>query len=439
VTGALHELTATDAARRIAEGSLTSQELVRACLERIEARESVVQAWTFLDPELALAQAQARDATLPVGPLHGVPVGVKDAFDTYDMPTEYGSSLYASHRPRRDAAPVALARGDGAVVLGKTVTTEFAFFAPGKTRNPHDPSRTPGGSSSGSAAAVADCMVPAAFGAQTAGSVIRPAAYCGVVGFKPSFGRIPRSGVWPLAESLDTLGTLGRTVEDAALLAASASGRASMRGAGPAHPPPRIGLYKTHDWERAAPESRAAVEDAARILDEASARLSDVPLSDSFTGLVQAHALVMAYEASHTFAHELRENRDALSRELVALLEQGLATSPDDYAAALRERDAAVPELARIFEEVDVLLTPSVIGEAPLGLGSTGDPLFNRAWTLLGTPAIHLPGFSGPNGMPVGVQLVGPVGGDERLLTAARWAEERLSSRRPRARPARSA
>lgn len=429
VTGALHELTATDAARRIAEGSLTSQALVRACLERIEARESIVQAWTFLDPELALAQAQARDATLPVGPLHGVPVGVKDAFDTHDMPTAYGSSLYARHRPRRDAAPVALARGDGAVVLGKTVTTEFAFLAPGKTRNPHDPSRTPGGSSSGSAAAVADCMVPAAFGSQTAGSVIRPAAYCGVVGFKPSFGRISRSGVWQFAESLDTIGTLGRTVEDAALLAASASGRASMRSGGPANPPPRIGLYKTHDWERAAPESRLAVEDAARILDEASARLSVVPLSDSFTGLVQAHALVMAYEASHTFTHELRENPDALSSELVALLEQGLTTSPDDYDAALRERDAAVPELARIFEKVDLLLTPSVIGEAPLGLGSTGDPLFNRAWTFLGAPAIHLPGFSGPNGMPVGVQLVGPAGGEERLLAAARWVEEQLSSR----------
>jgi Asp-tRNA(Asn)/Glu-tRNA(Gln) amidotransferase A subunit family amidase len=188
-------------------------------------------------------------------------------------------------------------------------------------------------------------------------------------------------------------------------------------------------MYKTHDWERAAPESRAAVEDAARILDQAGARLSDVPLSDSFGDLVQAHSLAMAYEASHTFEHELREDRDSLSTELVTLLDQGLATSPDEYDSALRERDAAIPQLARILEEVDVLLTPSVIGEAPLGLGSTGDPVFNRAWTFLGAPAVHLPAFTGPNDMPVGVQLVGPVGGDERLLTAAIWAEEQLSPR----------
>jgi Asp-tRNA(Asn)/Glu-tRNA(Gln) amidotransferase A subunit family amidase len=429
VRAELHELTATEAARLIAEGSLTSQSLVRACLERIEAREPYVQAWTFLDPELVLAQAKVRDAMIAVGPLHGVPVGVKDTFDTYDMPTEYGSPLYAGHRPRRDAAALALARGDGAVVIGKTVTTEFGFFAPGKTRNPHDRSRTPGGSSSGSAAAVADRMVPVAFGAQTAGSIIRPAAFCGVVGLKPSFGRISRSGMWPFAGSLDTVGTIGRTVADAALLAASGSQRASMRGAESAQPPPRIGMYKTHDWERAAPESRAAVEDAARILDQAGARLSDVPLSDSFGALVQAHSLVMAYEASHTFAHELREDRDSLSTELVTLLDQGLATSPDEYDSALRERDAAIPQVARMLEEVDVLLTPSVIGEAPLGLGSTGDPDFNRAWTFLGAPAVHLPAFTGPNDMPVGVQLVGPVGGDERLLTAAIWAEQQLSPR----------
>jgi Asp-tRNA(Asn)/Glu-tRNA(Gln) amidotransferase A subunit family amidase len=319
---------------------------------------------------------------------------------------------------------VALARRAGAVVLGKTVTTEFAFFAPGKTRNPTDLSRTPGGSSSGSAAAVADRMVPFAFGTQTAGSVIRPAAFCGVVGFKPSFGRMPRSGVLPFAESLDTLGTLARTVEDAATLAAVASRRAHWRAAPTAHP--RIGVYRSHQWDAAAPESRAAVERAARILDEAGAEVSMIPPLDALAGLVDGHAVVMAFEAALSFSHEYETARAELSSELVGLIERGLATPPARRDQALQDRDTAAAELALTMRHLDALLTVSVIGEAPEGLSSTGDPLFNRTWTFLGTPALHLPGFAGPNGMPVGVQLVGAARRDVALLGVASWAETLL-------------
>src|SRR5437762_1253782 len=283
----LNELSASDAARLIAGGDLSSEALVRDCLARIDAREATVRAWAFLDPELALRQARERDRTPARGALHGVPIGVKDVFDTADMPTQMGSPIYAGWRPPSDAACVALMRAAGAVVLGKTVTAEFAGMTPGDTRNPHDPSRTPGGSSSGSAAAVADFMVPLALGTQTGGSVLRPASFCGIVGYKPSFGRYNRSGLKMAAESLDTIGSLARSIEDVELVDAVLLG-APPRKAEPLCEPPRIGVCRTHLWETAKPETMAAVEDSAARLARARASVREVALPEEFAGLTGA-------------------------------------------------------------------------------------------------------------------------------------------------------
>ena len=416
---------AVDAAASIAAGELTAERLVRACLERIDAREAEVGAWEHLDPELALVQARRRDAEPARGPLHGVPVGVKDIIDTTDLPTGYGSALYRGHRPARDAACVALVRMAGGIVLGKTVSTELAYFAPGRTANPAELRHTPGGSSSGSAAAVADAMVPVAFGTQTAGSVIRPAAFCGVVGYKPSFGLINRSGILPFAESLDTVGTFGRTVADAALLASVASGRPALAAVEPG-PAPRVGLWRTAQWEQASTAARAAVMDASSRLAGAGAAVADAELPAWFADLSAAHVTVMAFEAARAFAHERLVHEPRLSQTLRALLDQGAACPPRRYDEAVALARAGREELARVFERHDVLLTPSAAGEAPVGLGSTGDPLFNRTWTLLGTPCVHLPGFAGPAGLPVGVQLVGRAGDDAGILAAAAWAERWL-------------
>src|SRR3954453_15767712 len=242
-------LSAHQAAREIAAGQLRAEALMTACLERIAAREPEIGAWQYLDPEAALEAARRCDASAPSGPLHGIPIAVKDLIDTADMPTGYGSGIYARHRPGSDAACVALARAAGAIVMGKTVTTEFACFMPGKTANPRNPQHTPGGSSSGSAAAVADLMAPLAFGTQTAGSVIRPAAFCGIVGYKPSFGTIPRAGVKMLCDSLDTIGTMARNVADAAFFAGVIAGRPELRDVAPSEAPPLFGLYRTPMWD----------------------------------------------------------------------------------------------------------------------------------------------------------------------------------------------
>jgi Asp-tRNA(Asn)/Glu-tRNA(Gln) amidotransferase A subunit family amidase len=420
-------LTAAVASRRIAAGALTSERLVGHCLERIAERDGDVGAWEHVDPAAALAEARARDRTPPRGPLHGVPVGVKDIIDTADMPTGYGSPIWRGHRPARDAACVALVREAGAVVLGKTVTTELAYFSPGRTANPHDLGRTPGGSSSGSAAAVADHMVPVAFGTQTAGSIIRPAAFCGVVGYKPSFGTISRSGVLPFAESLDTVGSLAASVADAALLVSVAAGRPDLLvrdGPGQA---PRVAVYRSAAWERVSAGSQAALDGAVRRLAEAGGDVSDAALPGWFAELPEAQATVMAFEAARSFAPERREHGARLSPQLRALLDDGAGRSPAEHLDALALAQAGRQELAALFERHDLILTPSAPGEAPAGLGSTGDPRFNRTWTLLGTPCVHLPTGSGEAGLPVGVQLVGRPGDDARLLASAAWAERQLA------------
>jgi Asp-tRNA(Asn)/Glu-tRNA(Gln) amidotransferase A subunit family amidase len=422
----LSELSASEAARRIARGEITSEALVRDCLERVAARESSVRAWAFIDPQLPLAQARERDREPPRGPLHGVPIGVKDVLDTFDMPTQMGSPIYAGWRPWADAACVAMLRAAGAVILGKTVTAELAGMAPGETRNPHDLSRTPGGSSSGSAAAVADFMVPLALGTQTGGSVLRPASFCGVVGFKPSFGRYNRSGLKMAAESLDTIGSMARTIDDIELLDAALVGTAP-RSPAPLRDAPRIGVCRTPAWSTAQPETMAAVEDSATRLGRAGARVREVELPKEFTALLGERDVLGSVERSRAIAHEWHHHREQLSERMRRAVELGLGTPEDDYRALLRLAEECRAQLAGVFRDFDMLLAPCVPGEAPAGLESTGDPKFQRLWTVLHVPAMTLPTHKGPNGLPVGIQWVAPMHAEARLLAAARWVLEKLS------------
>jgi Asp-tRNA(Asn)/Glu-tRNA(Gln) amidotransferase A subunit family amidase len=404
--------------------ALSSEEIVRACLERIEEREPTVRAWAHIDPDAALAQARAADASEPRSPLHGVPVGVKDIIDTRDLPTECGTPIHAGRRPAADAACVARLREAGAVILGKTKTTELAYFHPADTRNPLDPRRTPGGSSSGSAAAVADGMVPLALGSQTAGSTIRPASFCGVLGLKPTHGLIDMTGVKGLNGRLDTLGLFARSIDDLELLLNTLSGGRPPAPASPAGPP-RIAFARTARWQLVEPDAQAALEDAAREL-----AADDVELPAEVEELVEAQGTIMAVDVAANLADEYDSHGDRISAELSALIEQGRATSSGDYEAALEAAARGAAALPTVFEGHDVLLTPAARGQAPRGLDATGDPVFCRAWTLLGTPAISVPGPPGADGLPVGVQLVAPLHRDAELVAAARWVQKALGAAR---------
>jgi Asp-tRNA(Asn)/Glu-tRNA(Gln) amidotransferase A subunit family amidase len=424
--GGLNRLSATAAARKLATKEITAVSLLEDCLERIAARESTVHAWTFLDTDAARRRARELDAQASAGLLHGLPIAVKDLFDTCDMPSSYGSPIYANHRPAADAACVALARAAGAIVVGKTVTTEFATFHPGPTCNPHDPLHTPGGSSSGSAAAVADWMVPLAFGTQTAGSIVRPAAYCGVVGYKPTFGTVNRVGVKMISDTLDTVGALARSVPDVALFVAALADRPELIIERPLGRPPRVGLCRTHQWDSAHPETVNAFEDAARGLGKAGASLRDVVLPPQFAELVDAQIAIMVHEVAKSLSYERLVHRTSLSVEMIAMIDAGLAVSPARYDAARLSAQRSRSTLTEVFGDVDVLLAPSTLGEAPQGIAATGDPLFNRMWTLLHTPCVHLPSAFGPRGLPVGITIVGPIGGDRATLLAADWIHARL-------------
>jgi Asp-tRNA(Asn)/Glu-tRNA(Gln) amidotransferase A subunit family amidase len=419
-----NNLTGSEAANAIAQGELTSQALVEACLARIEAREAQIGAWTYLDAAAALAQARACDRGPVRGPLHGVPVGIKDIIDTYDMPTSYGSPIYDGHQPAWDASCVAILRAAGAVILGKTVTTEFAMFTPGKTANPNNPAHTPGGSSSGSAAAVADAMVPLALGTQTAGSIIRPASYCGAVGYKPTHGVFPVAGIKALSQTLDTLGGFARSVEDLALLrAVFASTPAALQSV---EHPPRIGLCRTPQWPQAGTDTQHTLETAAQQLATAGAEVGDVDLPPDFAGLVAAQETIQVFEGVRCCAYELAQHREQLSPKLLELLEPGAKLPYSAYAEAAALAEQCRRLLDSAFRSHDVLLVPSAPGEAPRGLDATGDPLFNRMWTLLHVPAVTLPGFTGAHGLPVGVQVIGPLGQDDRLLAIAAWMHARI-------------
>lgn len=419
-------LGAAEAAAMIARGELSSEALVRACAARIAQREPAVRAWAALDLDAALAQARACDRwTGRRGPLHGVPIGVKDVIDTADLPTAYGSPIYAGHRPPWDAACVALARNAGAIVVGKTATAEFASISPCETRNPLALDRTPGGSSSGSAAAVADFMVPLAIGTQTGGSTIRPAAFCGVVGYKPSFNRINRAGLKFSAESLDTIGLFGRSVEDVALLASALSGQPPLRAAR-AERPPVIGLVRTSRWTAADAAARDALEHAAGRLADAGASLREVELSPAFEALHDAHATLLRYEAARAMAWEVRNHSDRLSEAFALRMREGLAIPQDRYLHALTAARQGRQRIASESTGCDVLLTLSARGEAPLGLDDTGDATFNRVWTLLHVPCIHLPSGSSTAGLPLGFQVVGRVDDDPATLESARWIQSVL-------------
>jgi Asp-tRNA(Asn)/Glu-tRNA(Gln) amidotransferase A subunit family amidase len=428
MSSAPHRLSAAEAARRIVRGELTSEALVASCLERIAAREPDVQAWAWLDADLALRQARALDREPPRRPLHGVPVGIKDIFDTADMPTEYNSPIYRGHQPKWDAACVALLRRAGCVILGKTVTTEFAHLHPGKTRNPHNPAHTPGGSSSGSAAAVADYMVPLALGTQTGGSIIRPAAFCGVVGCKPSFNTINRAGLKFAAESLDTIGVLARSAEDAALGLHVLSGRALPDFKQAGGRTPRVGLCRTPRWRDADAATQAAIERAAAQLARAGARVADFELPEGGAALFEEHGKIMNYETARALAWEYLNHPDKISATLRPRIEEGWQLSREAYDAARALGRDCRRRLADRMKEYDFLVTPSAPGEAPATLETTGSSVFNRVWTLLGVPCVTLPFGSGPHGVPLGVQLVGPFDGDSGLLAWAHWAEHALAA-----------
>ncbi len=418
----LNHLDAAEAARQIAAGRITSEQLIRACLDRIAARESDVRAWAYYDPDAAIAGARAVDRTGAKGVLGGVPVAFKDVIDTADIPSQYNSPIYRGNQPRTDAACVALVRNVGGVVLGKTVTTEFAWRTPGPTRNPHNLAHTPGGSSSGSAAAVADFMVPLTFGTQTGGSTIRPAAYCGIVGYKPSFGTINRAGLKALAESLDTIGVMARTVEDCALLTHAVSGRALPDFAAALTHAPRIGLLRTSRWKDASPDTQALLESTAAALSGKGAEVHEVELTPDFDRLYEDQALIMNFEAAHSLAWERFNHPDLLSDHLRETLATAAAIPREKYDEAMRHARICRQVLAASFVDRDVLLTPSVPGEAPAGIENSGSSLFNRNWTLLGVPCVTLPAGRSTSGLPLGVQFVGNYDDDERVLLAAEWA-----------------
>ena len=421
-----NRLSAAEAVARLSSGALTAETLTRDCLDRTEERVSV-KAWIHLDPEHAVTQARAVDRSGRPGLLAGLPIGVKDVIDTYDMPTRHGSPIYQGNRPFADAACVALTRMAGGTILGKTVTTEFANRFPGATVNPHNPAHTPGGSSSGSAAGVADFQVPLGFGTQTGGSTIRPAAFCGVVGYKPSFGEFSRVGIKLQCQNLDTLGLICRSLDDIALMRAALiemPHRKVDRGSGA----PRIGLCRTPSWDAADSSTQALVERTAARLSAAGARVSEVEFAAPFRNIAEHHRRIFNYEAAHNYAYEHLEHRDQVSQVLLeTVLDPGRALPVADYIEALETAEAFHAHLDDIFGGVDVLLTPSAAGEAPEGFGSTGDPAFNSIWTLGWVPCVTLPAGTGSKGLPLGVQLVGQRFADEKLLDAAAWAEAKLN------------
>lgn len=428
---------------RLAEGSLDAVDLAEACLARIREADPGVRAWAYLDPDYVLRQARALDqlrrSGRPVGPLHGLPVGVKDIIETADMPTGNGTPIDAGRRTQGDAVVVARLRAAGALVVGKTVTTELAYFTPNETLNPHDPGRTPGGSSSGSAAAVAAGMVPLAIGTQTAGSVIRPAAFCGVFGFKPTHGLIPRTGILAQAPELDTVGTFAQTLEGAALLAEVLQGhdeRDADTRPQAAHRlvedcrsdpplPPRIAFVKQPAWPQAEESTKEAF---AELVEALGGQCDEIALPDIFANGTAAQQTLMLTGMARNFAPYYERGGDRLSERARAAVEEGRAITALDYLEARDWREALNAGLDTLWERYDAIVTPAAAGEAPVGLGSTGDPAFCRLWTLCGTPALSLPLMTGPAGMPLGVQLVGERGRDGRLLRTARWLIDHLKT-----------
>ncbi len=433
---------AVDTAEAIRGGRIDAVDVMQAYLDRTARVDDIVQAWAHLDPERALKQAeeadQARREGKTLGPLHGVPVGVKDILDTKDYPTEDGTVLHAGRRPHEDATAVSRLRSAGAVIMGKTVTTELAMYSPGKTRNPHDPARTPGGSSSGSAAAVASYMAPLAVGTQTNGSVIRPAAYCGVVGFKPSHGLISRHRILQQSRPLDQVGVFSRSVEDVALLAESLIGfdvqdPDTRPSAAPAllatareDPPlrPQLAFVRTPVWDQAEDTTHEAFAELVEHLGDA---MEEIDLPKQFNDALALHRTIMEADLARSFEQEYARGKDRLSPVLREMIERGQKVLAVDYNEAVSRIGTLNTLLNAIFHKYDAILTPATTGEAPMGLESTGSPVFCTIWTLCGVPAITLPLMTGPEGLPLGIQLVGPRGDDARLLRTARWLTQSVT------------
>lgn len=441
----LEWMPAREAVAAMTEGRISARDLTEACLASIDRQEDTIGAWTWLDRDHALAQADACDdlhrAGGPHGPLHGLPVGVKDIFDTHDMPTGDGTPLHAGRTPREDAAAVARLRQAGAIIMGKTVTTELAVYHPGKTANPQDPTRTPGGSSSGSAAAVAAGMVPLAIGSQTNGSVIRPASYCGVVGYKPSFGLIPRTGVLRLSRLLDHVGVFARSVEDAALIAECMIGYdpgdpdtsprpvPHLAATAAAAPPvlPRLAFAPSPVWDQADDETREAFGELVaalgdRLDETRGGKIEKLDLSDRFANAVAWHRTIMETDLAVNLVREYGEDGAGLSPVLRSMVERGRREySAFDYARAVEAIPVLNDALDEIFFAYDALITPAAPGVAPKGLEATGSPVFCTLWTYCGMPAVTIPLLQSSDGLPIGVQLVGPRGSDARLLRTANW------------------
>jgi len=435
-SGTLAWMTAHEAVGAMREGQISALEYAEACLAQIEREEERVQAWAYLDREFARSRArgldQHRQEGKPLGPLHGVPVGIKDIIDTDDMPTEDGTALHAGRQPTEDATVVARLRQAGALILGKTVTTELATYSPGKTRNPHNPEHTPGGSSSGSAAAVAAGMVPVALGTQTNGSVIRPAAYCGVFGFKPTRGLISRHGILRQSRVLDQVGMFARDLRDIALTTEQLMGFDENDPATRPRPhpqllrtlaeeppfPPKLAFIKTPLWEQAEAETREAFAELAEHLGES---LEEVPIGGSFRGAWDALRVIMEADIARSYRHDYQRGRDQLSQSLREQIERGQRVLASEYNDAVDGMEGYYQALEEIRLDFDAIVTPATTGTAPRGLESTGSPVFCSLWTLCGMPALSLPLMQGANGLPLGVQLVGFRGEDARLLRTARW------------------
>jgi Asp-tRNA(Asn)/Glu-tRNA(Gln) amidotransferase A subunit family amidase len=407
-------LSALGLARAIEDGELTPAQAVDLCAEAIAQRESEVGA--FVTPGLKNK------------PLRGLPVALKDIFDTADLPTEYGSPIYAGYRPKADASLVALIRRNGGTLLGKTVTTEFAHLDPGKTRNPRNLAHTPGGSSSGSAAGVAAGFFPIATGTQTGGSVIRPASYCGVAGFKPSYRLLPSIGMKCVSWHLDTAGLFAASVADVAFAAAAISDR-DLRVDGRTPSSPRIGVLRDQPWAAASDDMKAAIEHIARAASAANARVRDIKLAPVLASAFRAHGTIQAYEAARSLASEYERFKDKLAKGVLELVESGFAIGADAYDDARRNASQARRALLDLMADVDVILSPSAPGAPPKGLGSTGSSTFNRLWTLMGTPCVSVPGLTDADDLPLGVQVIGRFGSDRATLEAALFVESLMPRR----------
>ena len=434
------DLTAAQASARMAAGELTSLAYVDACIARVAEREPDVQAWVHLDPEVVRAEARAADERRREGrsggPLNGIPVGIKDVIATADMPTQNGCAAFKGHQPERDAGCVAQLRGAGAIIMGKTVTTELATQVPNKTRNPHNLEHTPGGSSSGSAAAVACGMVPLALGTQTGGSVIRPASYCGIHGIKPTLGLISRTGVTMQSHTLDTVGVYGRSLDDLALgvdaigafdsadevsYARPRPGLARALAEGPA-PTPTLAFFRSPAWAKVEPAAAAAIERFAKALGD---RVLEVEMPE-FDGIVEHHNNIMEGEKASYYGPLLAASPDGIAPALADRIRYGETVLARAYIDGLRARDRAYAAFEQMLSRYTAILTLSSPGPAPKGLGSTGNAIFNGMWTLLGVPCVSLPLMT-VGGMPCGVQLIGLKRDEGRLLRVARWVEEHAS------------